>query len=172
MLGKILDLIATSLASFQLNGSIGVLLKDQDGNLLVRTPNDDGDASLIAAEVIATAGEVRLGDPITGAQIVNTGSTARRFELPEEPGTLIASENGQISAGLIPQHRAILTVTQVDQTTFALPHTPQQPHLSELYINGEKAQFPRDYVIDGSTLTWHGNIALDASDGVELYYLL
>ncbi|MBW4596201.1 MAG: hypothetical protein KME46_25685 [Brasilonema angustatum HA4187-MV1] len=56
------------------------------------------------------------------------------------------------------------------QTRFTLFTTPKYPHLTKLFINGLKALFGTEYVIDASQLTWTGYYVLQPDDYVEIFY--
>lgn len=56
------------------------------------------------------------------------------------------------------------------QTIFTLSDPPQFPQLSELYVNGVKAEYGSDYSISGVLLTWLSELILEPSDEVEIYY--
>ncbi|MBD2437364.1 hypothetical protein [Nostoc sp. FACHB-110] len=53
---------------------------------------------------------------------------------------------------------------------FSLLQTPTEPQKVQLFINGNKAAFGTDFVIDGSTLIWLGTFNLENSDIIEAYY--
>lgn len=65
----------------------------------------------------------------------------------------------------------LLAVTSANQTAFNLSAIPALPHLSLLFVNGEKSRYPQDFVINSSVLTWNNRVSLDAFDEVEFYYL-
>lgn len=67
--------------------------------------------------------------------------------------------------------RQLLAVTSSNQTTFNLSAIPQLPHLSMLFVNGEKSRYPQDFTINSSVLSWNNRMSLDTSDEVEFYYL-
>jgi len=67
--------------------------------------------------------------------------------------------------------KELLAVASANQTAFNLSDMPVLPHLSLLFVNGEKSRYPQDFTIDSSVLTWNNRMALDASDEVEFYYL-
>lgn len=61
-----------------------------------------------------------------------------------------------------------IAVTTVGQTSFTLSAIAVAPHLSQLYLNGEKATYPDQYIISSTQLTWLG-VELDPEDTLELY---
>ena len=65
----------------------------------------------------------------------------------------------------------ILTAATHGQTVFTLLHTPLLPHLSELYINGVRARYGLQYIIDGTKLEWISGIVLETTDSVTIDYL-
>jgi hypothetical protein len=67
-------------------------------------------------------------------------------------------------------NRVILTVDTNDQRVFPLPVAPINPALTELFINGIKATYPSEYLIDGSQLQWMDELELQPGDEVELIY--
>lgn len=67
--------------------------------------------------------------------------------------------------------KQLLAVTSSNQTAFNLSAIPALPHLSLLFVNGEKSRYPQDYAINSSVLNWNNRVRLDSSDEVEFYYL-
>ncbi|NEQ20660.1 MAG: hypothetical protein F6K28_15755 [Microcoleus sp. SIO2G3] len=65
-----------------------------------------------------------------------------------------------------------LIVEAVGQDFFSLPDLIAAPHLTELYVNGNKATFGTEYIIDGFRLQWRSPLILEPSDEVELNYQL
>jgi hypothetical protein len=51
-----------------------------------------------------------------------------------------------------------------------LNQTPKSPQLSRLYLNGSKAFYVIDYVINGAIVTWLAAIPIESTDLLEIYY--
>ncbi len=56
------------------------------------------------------------------------------------------------------------------QTSFNLTSTPTQPHLSKVFLNGVKASYGTEYMINSSVLNWLAAVALNSSDTLEIFY--
>lgn len=65
--------------------------------------------------------------------------------------------------------REKLTIAS-NQTVFTLTQMSAFPHLAKLYLNGAKAEYGIDFVINTSVLTWLSTIALTTDDSLEIYY--
>lgn len=66
------------------------------------------------------------------------------------------------------QTRQLLTITD-GQTVFTLSSTPTAPQLTNLYLNGVKANYGTEYTINTTILTWLG-ITLASTDTLEILY--
>ena len=66
--------------------------------------------------------------------------------------------------------RVVLSVDSVGQSLFELPFSPPAPELTELYVNGVKALYPVEYVINNVQLSWLDSLQLSPGDEVELIY--
>lgn len=87
------------------------------------------------------------------------------------------SADGSVASISTPLTRTIwasivLTVGSAGQTIFTLPRSFPFPQLSELYLEGEKMAYGRDYTIVGTTLTWLSVIRLDPTDFIELFFIV
>jgi hypothetical protein len=87
-------------------------------------------------------------------------------EVNESPAIEVFASPGAGGGGL--EAIAKLTVTAIGQTSFTLPFISVSPHLSQLYLNGEKATYLQDYILNSTQLTWLG-IELELDDELELY---
>ncbi|MGA7934724.1 MAG: hypothetical protein WCA35_14360 [Kovacikia sp.] len=67
-------------------------------------------------------------------------------------------------------YRNVLTAS-TGQTVFNLLNTSTMPHLSQLYINGVKATYGTEYVINLTVLTWLGDLRLEPEDEIEINYI-
>lgn len=65
----------------------------------------------------------------------------------------------------------ILTIQTDGQTECTLLHLPILPHLSELFINGVRARYGLQYIIDGTKLEWIGGLYLETTDSLTIDYL-
>lgn len=64
-----------------------------------------------------------------------------------------------------------LVVVQDGQTIFELSSTPPYPERSRLYVNGLKASFGTDYIIDASLLKWLNKAyTIQINDSLEIIY--
>lgn len=66
--------------------------------------------------------------------------------------------------------RQLLTASSAGQNEFTLSFAPAQPESTELYINGIKATYGRDYRIEGDRLLYLDSMPLDATDEIEISY--
>lgn len=66
--------------------------------------------------------------------------------------------------------RITLEVSEIGQTLFALPFEPARLELSEFYVNGIKASYPSEYVINNMQLSWLSPLILEPGDELELIY--
>jgi hypothetical protein len=98
--------------------------------------------------------EVNAAPPI----LVEINGDTPTIEVFPTPG-LGGGGNGQVEQ---------LVITTDGQTQFTLSFIVVSPHLSQLYLNGEKANYPGDYTIDGSLLIWTG-VDLATDDDLEIY---
>ena len=73
---------------------------------------------------------------------------------------------------VMPSDRQLLTATAAGQNEFALNFAPTQPEATELYINGIKATYGSEYLIEGDRLLWLDEMPLDSSDEIEVLDLL
>lgn len=64
----------------------------------------------------------------------------------------------------------MLTVNFSDQRQFYLINIPNQPQLTELFINGVKATYNLEYSFEGTTLSWTSPLVLEPTDEVEILY--
>jgi hypothetical protein len=100
------------------------------------------------------------------ALTVNGGAEVLRDRV-----TALEREQDQIEDYLqAEQPRRDLFSVSDRQTVFALSAIPAAPHLVQLFLNGEKAVFGVDFMIDGVSLTWLCPILLNSEDTLELYY--
>lgn len=65
--------------------------------------------------------------------------------------------------------RAVFT-PEDGQTVFTLVNVPTFPHLSQLFLNGQKMLFIFDYTINGAIINWQDRIRLEASDEFEIFF--
>lgn len=65
----------------------------------------------------------------------------------------------------------IVSIESNGQTVFTLQHVPLLPHLSELVLNGVRARYGTDYLIDGSVLEWTSSIDLEITDSLTIDYM-
>jgi hypothetical protein len=98
--------------------------------------------------------EVNAAPPI----LVEINGDTPTIEVFPTPG-LGGGGNGQVER---------LDISRDGQTQFTLSFIVVSPHLSQLYLNGEKVSYPADYTIDSTQLTWLG-IELETDDELELY---
>lgn len=130
-------------------------------------PGPEGGDSLIVARrriPLALMIEVQLPD---------APSFSLRLEVPPwHPDMLIQLWTGDIDAPIadLTSNRQMFVVTGPEQAYFQLAASPSQPHLSQLYINGIKATYSTEYLIDGQGLTWIGPPSLEPGDEVEILY--
>ncbi len=94
----------------------------------------------------------------------------------EAVGDLIAAHNGSgdahggaIGGGTGELRREVFTPIN-NQSQFPLAQIPSLPHLSHLFVNGEKARFGIDYVINGAIITWNNRMTIESLDEIEIYY--
>lgn len=62
-------------------------------------------------------------------------------------------------------------VPTTGQTEFSLTRVPINPHLSKVWLNGVKATYVKDYLIDNALLKWF-SIRLEDTDFLEILYYL
>lgn len=63
----------------------------------------------------------------------------------------------------------ILTVQVAGQTNFTL-QALAPPQLTLLFVNGLKAGYAKDYLLNGVVITWIGIVRLDPEDFLEILY--
>lgn len=66
--------------------------------------------------------------------------------------------------------RDLLTVTANGQTVFQLQAIARYPDRSSVSLNGVKAVYGSDYLLDNSVLTWLSDVLLETSDSLEVLY--
>jgi hypothetical protein len=66
----------------------------------------------------------------------------------------------------------LLTIDVTAQTLFTLMAIAVRPETSTLFLNGVKATYGRDYLLDGVLLTWLMPLQLQPEDKLEIYYQL
>lgn len=64
-----------------------------------------------------------------------------------------------------------LSVELNGQVVFSLTFAPILPHLSELVLNGVRARYGTDYLVDGSQLEWTSSIHLEITDSFTIDYM-
>jgi len=63
-------------------------------------------------------------------------------------------------------------VPTLGQTVFTLTDIPTIPSLSQLFVNGQKQLFIRDYSISGTQLTYLNALyLLNSADDLEIYFI-
>ena len=67
-------------------------------------------------------------------------------------------------------HQTVSIVSN-GQTVFALQYVALLPHLSELVLNGVRARYGTDYLINGSLLEWTSSIHLEITDSLTIDYI-
>lgn len=103
--------------------------------------------------------ELTIANPPPATTIDILASASIRFEVESAPLPTTSSLN-----------YALLTVEATNQTTLALPTSPKNPHKSELFVNGIKATYGKDYIVDGVVLSWLEPLTLEPSDEIEIIY--
>lgn len=58
------------------------------------------------------------------------------------------------------------------QTVFVLNAIALNPHLSMLWLNGVKVNYPSDYTLDSTLLTWRSATRLEDTDLLEILYFV
>lgn len=64
-----------------------------------------------------------------------------------------------------------VSIVSNGQTVFTLSYIPLLPHLSELVLNGVRARYGTEYLIDGSELEWTNSIQLEITDSLTIDYI-
>lgn len=88
----------------------------------------------------------------------------------------VVNNNPDTPIDPIPVEEIEETITQFfipsqGQTSFVLTEAPIKPQLTQLFLNGVKAIYVREYVLDSDRLIWN-SVVLDPEDTLEVTYSL
>ncbi len=106
----------------------------------------------------------------TAGLVLNIPATGVIAGTYTNPTLSIAADGRILTAESIVELRELLIVSVSSQSTFQLSKVSAQPDLSRLFLNGVKAFYGLEYVINSSVLTWTG-IDLEISDDLEITYI-
>ena len=68
------------------------------------------------------------------------------------------------------QEQEIIDVSVSGQTEFALSNRPLNDDMVLMFVNGLKQDLNNDYFVNGTTVTYAGDLTLATTDSVEFWY--
>jgi hypothetical protein len=95
---------------------------------------------------------------------------SRTVQVVDKPVVITVLGNANTGGAGNSEYREKIAIATDNQVSIQLAGVPITPEKTKLFVNGLKARFNDDYIINSSVITWRSLYPLQTNDYVEIFY--